>query len=51
MSKRSHVNFKKDRRIFKKTANRVHSGNLASPAMRGGLMKWLCQFMLIEIKS
>ena len=37
---RSRVNKKKDRKIFRKTANRVHRANLASPAMRGGLMKW-----------
>ena len=37
--RRSRVNPRKDKRIFKKTANRVHKANLPSPAMRGGLMK------------
>lgn len=37
--KRSRVNYRKDRRIFKKTANRIAKANLGSVAMRGGLMK------------
>lgn len=37
--RRQRVNRKVDRRVFKKTANRLHKANLPSPAMRGGLMK------------
>lgn len=36
---RSRVNKKKDKRIFRKTANRMHRANFGSAAMRGGLMK------------
>ena len=36
--RRSKVNTRKDRKIFRKTANRVNRGNFPSPAMRGGLM-------------
>lgn len=36
---RKRVNPRKDKRIFRKTANRIRKGNFSSPAMRGGLMK------------
>lgn len=37
--RRSRVNGRKDRRIFRKTANRIHKANMSSSAFRGGQMK------------
>lgn len=37
--RRQRVNPRKDKRIFKRTANRIHRSNMSSPAFRGGLMK------------
>lgn len=36
MAQRNKLNFKKDRRVFRKTANRVNAKNFPNPAMRGG---------------
>ena len=37
--KRMKVNTIRDKKIFKKTANRVHKANLPHPALRGGMTK------------
>lgn len=36
---RRNLRKKTDRRVFKKTANKVPKSMLSSPAMRGGLMR------------
>lgn len=37
--RRSRVNPRKDRRMFRKTANRMTRSNFPSYALRGGMMK------------
>lgn len=36
---RRNLSRRRDRRVFKKTANRVPVSSLAQPAMRGGFMR------------
>lgn len=37
MRKRSKIGFKKSRKIFKRTANRIHKKNLTATLSRGGI--------------